>query len=1674
MKNSTLILSTTMENFRSQTAQLLVFLLPLKTIFGFLAAFYGIFLATPLHSEGTYEIKDKIGGNADIWIESYGRGAGGQSNLNLPRSTVFFVDVLFLNEVIDIYTSRYESAIDIEIWAPGDNYLVDPSVATFDVVQNGTGHVANWTEITQVQNIGTRPRAPFTFTPSSGTGVYTVRIYGLNTWANTSGLLFFDLMVRDTKGTGGEIDDVLRRGRLWSKHLAMNGQSLNAAMSTNFYMIDGEDQGTFYEGYLWQADLNGIQPFGFHMFTNRNGAFPAAHHNTSVAQNASPTPQMVPQYQMYFNYPEKPVINPTIPSVENLVFRGDCVGGVPQGGFFEFETNGDWTFEIVLDENNDNEYDRGTERTISGPATVGFNSIFWDGLTFDGTPAPDGLTIKIVLRTKSSEIHFPFFDVENNSGANGPLFSLVPFDNATSERYYWDDRPLGGTFSGAGGSLSSHIWNTTLGNNNLVDTWKVAFEDIAEYVLLYNCTAANMIISKIADVDRVATNDIVTFRITALNAGPAEATGIEITDVLPAGLVYQSHTATSGTFTNGTGVWAVPNKAVGGRDTLFIQTQVQAGYDGQTITNTAAITALDNVDPDVTNNTNSQDIIVGLFRIQGTVFEDVNYAGGAGRNLNASGSNVLFGVTVELYNGTTGDFIATTVTNLVGQYSFSDLEPNPYTVRVVNTTVKSQRQGGDLAGSLGVQTYTTNAPAGVVVPVTNKIGGEDPAKTDAGANAGAANLSTLTSGNSLPQSLSSITIVQTPVTAVNFGFNFNTVVNTNDAGQGSLRQFIANANRLSNNTINQVGLDTDYEHAVFMIPNTDANFDGQKFTITLATALPNITDSFTSIDGALQTAYTGDTNAANGNTTLGPEIIIDGPAGNIFNVLIGPTRIANLGLTGVTGATATDAPIILANAGASGVIIENNTIWGNDRSGIYMNTGSTTATIRNNIIRNNGVVQNDAAGIHLQGALGSLIQSNIIHSNPGEGITLAGTSNTNTITQNTIFSNGGGGSTRTSGVAIRLGNSNIISLNTIHSNTGDGVLVTSGTQNRISQNSIYTNGNLSIDLGAGNQGDDVSLNDSGDGDTGPNNLLNFPVITNAFSGGGNLTISGFARPGSIVEVFRANADPTSFGEGELYLFTVTEGTGDDADGGSAAYSGLINGVNQGADNTNRFTFTVSNPPGIFEGTLLTATATDGNGNTSEFSGVVSVVLSAPSIFGFVYEDVNHNASRDGNETGTGIALFAKLINTGSVVQTAAVNSADGDYEFTLVAPGSYSIIIDDNNNVGDLVPAAIPEWIGTEFGSLEITPLDVSSFNLNNQNFGLFHGAKISGTAFYDNGTGGGSGNDGIRNGTEAGFGGVEIRITDNAESTLYNVLTTPANGSFTTWVPHTANGTVVKIIQKNASGFISTGGQVGTTGGTYTIASDIVSFVMSSGQSYTGISFGDVAPPRFFGNNQRSTLPGTVIFVPHQYEVPTSGSLAFTFTNTSSSAAQDWSILLYNDANQNGTLDAGEVQYSTSAVSAGQVVHLVAKITVPPNAPIGSSFLSLIQADLTFDNAVPTIVHSSEVSDFVTVEVAELAGLELVKTVDKSSAKPGETISYTVEYKNVSSQPLQNIVINDATPPYTTFSTATFGALPQTLTNCTITAPLVGEGGSIVWSFIGSLLPGSIGTVSFSVIIVD
>jgi uncharacterized repeat protein (TIGR01451 family) len=119
---------------------------------------------------------------------------------------------------------------------------------------------------------------------------------------------------------------------------------------------------------------------------------------------------------------------------------------------------------------------------------------------------------------------------------------------------------------------------------------------------------ADVSVTKQANQSNPVFGTPVTYTLFAHNNGPNTATDVVATDVLPAGIVFVSATATQGSFDPGSGHWSVGTLANGASATLQITGLVAAIGP---ITNTSTVTA-DEFDPNLSNNTSTA-TIDGMF-----------------------------------------------------------------------------------------------------------------------------------------------------------------------------------------------------------------------------------------------------------------------------------------------------------------------------------------------------------------------------------------------------------------------------------------------------------------------------------------------------------------------------------------------------------------------------------------------------------------------------------------------------------------------------------------------------------------------------------------------------------------------------------------------------------------------------------------------------------------------------------------------------------------------------------------------------------------------------------------------------------------------------------------------------------------------------------------------------
>ena len=342
------------------------------------------------------------------------------------------------------------------------------------------------------------------------------------------------------------------------------------------------------------------------------------------------------------------------------------------------------------------------------------------------------------------------------------------------------------------------------------------------------------------------------------------------------------------------------------------------------------------------------------------------------------------------------------------------------------------------------------------------------------------------------------------MTGVDFGWNFDTVANTNNTGQGSLRQFLTNANTLGGDaSLAQSGLIAAKENAVFMISNGAAAaglraannyFAGGAATITPTTALPTISTAMI-LDAQKQPGWSST-----------PVVVLDGNGiaadGLVLSATADGTTIRGLVIRDFGTTTNHDAIEIQASS-------DNNTIAGNF-IGRLTNTGADAGAAE----------ANTGKGLNILGANNTIggataADGNVISGN-NSGVFISGSgASGNVVVRNQIGTDASGT------VLIGIG--------------GNGVDIGSGAPNTTiggigAGNVIVGSGNDNLTIwGSGNTGTKVQGNRIG---TDPTGALDWGAA------GYGVIITGDAV-GAVIGGAIA-------GEGNVIAFNNKDGVGMDA------------------------------------------------------------------------------------------------------------------------------------------------------------------------------------------------------------------------------------------------------------------------------------------------------------------------------------------------------------------------------------------------------------------------------------------------------------------------------------------------------------------------------------------------
>lgn len=421
------------------------------------------------------------------------------------------------------------------------------------------------------------------------------------------------------------------------------------------------------------------------------------------------------------------------------------------------------------------------------------------------------------------------------------------------------------------------------------------------------------------------------------------------------------------------------------------------------------------------------------------------------------------------------------------------------------------------------------------------------------------------------------------------------------------------------------------------------------------------------VSGASGTVIGGNSagagNVISGNTNFGIEIVGAGPT-TVQGNLIGLNRTgASARANGSAGIRALSDDVTIGGTTAPA----RNVISANENTGVFLSGNDNV--VEGNYIGSDvtGLVGrgNDSFGVAVFGddnRIGGTASGagNLISATNGWGIGLLGGDAT-LIEGNKIGTDLTGAheldTFQGSGIVLQPSGRNVTNTtiggtapgaaNTIGFNLSGIYLFDNGVNGNTSGTTIRGNSifSSSINLGIELKGDNaVTPNDPLDVDTGANGLQNFPLLSSAVTSGSGTRITGTLnsranQPGYTIDLYsNPSCHRLGNGEGKTYL-------------------GSVSGVSTDGNGDASFQATVGTP--VPPGQHVTATATDSDGNTSEFSPC-RAATEPPAAAG----DPGETSQSPSGEPGSGAAgPPASTAPTGSTVTIPALKLGSGRQSF---------------------------------------------------------------------------------------------------------------------------------------------------------------------------------------------------------------------------------------------------------------------------------------------------------------------------------------------------------------------------------------------------------------------------
>lgn len=379
-------------------------------------------------------------------------------------------------------------------------------------------------------------------------------------------------------------------------------------------------------------------------------------------------------------------------------------------------------------------------------------------------------------------------------------------------------------------------------------------------------------------------------------------------------------------------------------------------------------------------------------------------------------------------------------------------------------------------------------------------------------------------------------------------------------------------------------------------------------------------------------------------------------------------------------------------------------------------------------------------------------------------------------------------------------------------------------------------------------------------------------------------------------------------------------------------------------------------------------------------------------------------------------------------------------------------------------------------------------------------GFKVNGRVFEDRNV------DGLFTPGEPGLAGVAVVLYDSVAATCMSALT-DASGFY----EFTSVTSGPKILTERSGALVPVPAicpppAIGTDPSGYISSTTNQRAIYVINQDIEGINFGDVPLPQLTPNLEGLVAPGGIQTYSHLFIAPANGAVDFSTVSSPNPVLDGWTSIMYLDQDCSGNLSLNDsIILAPINMLANQSLCVIHRVFAPTTSTAGNVLSSEVWATYNYAGSLVSDQETSA-NDFTTVRESGEGTLQLTKRVRNitlgspaydaeagisNQARPGDRLRYEVAFANTGVGNISDINIYDTVPAFTSLAESLdincefidsltslpLAEVPPTLT-CTLISPSSvgpnnnqpGYRGALHWQLIGTLAPGQVGRVVFSV----